>query len=56
MLFEVVYLQRRAVVIDTFDLQCAQALVAGWIKDKNQQQQDVTVLSVAPVHAEAKAA
>ena len=57
MLFEVEFLQRRSIVIDTFDLKCAEALVERWLEENNQRRPgEMTVLSVAPVEQAKEAA
>lgn len=57
MLFEIEFLERRSIVIDTFDLTAAQALVEKWVADENAKSPGkITVLCVAPVERTAEAA
>lgn len=57
MLFEVQFLQRRTIVIDTYDLKCAEALVERFRQEQNEKSPgEITVLSVVPVEAQAEAA
>lgn len=56
MLFEVQFLQRRTIVIETFDLACAEALVKRWREERREKGDEVVVLAVVPADAKAVAA
>lgn len=52
MLFEVEFLQRRTIVVDTFDLKCAEVLVQRFRQEQNEKRPgDIVVISVVPVDA-----
>lgn len=54
MLFEVQFLKRHAIVIDTFDLECARALVERFREE--QKVDEVVVLAIVPVADEEREA
>lgn len=57
MLFEIQFLERRVLVIDTFDLKCAEALVKQWVDDMNRSERGrVTVVAVKEVLPRSEAA
>jgi hypothetical protein len=57
MLFEVEFLQRRTIVVETFDLKCAEALVQRFRQEQNEKRPgEVIVVSVKPAERQAEAA
>ena len=57
MLFEIEFLERRAIVIDTFDITSAEALAEKRARDENAQcPGKCTVLAITPVARAAEAA